>query len=260
MTYGGMNQVAVTADPVKALVGMLADGGPRDLISRTCAVAAIKPGRFVVGNSETCEPPDAASDVSTVLGVSVYNRFKPPLPAADGTQYAIGDVLSLAREGRIWMALKTGSPVAGGAVYMYVGGTAADRGMVSPTAAAGYVLVPGVSFTGKLETTGADIAEVQLGDAIKAGQQSAAEQSFTGNIVAGVCTINTGLRVTADSKATFDLSEALATTTNAAYLAHTIADNVAGEPGTGSITIRVFTAANAADVDAAGTLHGVLRG
>lgn len=261
MSYTGMNQTAVVLNAPKAISGMRADTGVKDTLARVCKTAAIKPGRAVVGNLTECEPPDAASDFpASFLGFSLYSPIKEPLSAGDGTQYAIGQAVPVERMGRCWGAVKTGTPAANDPVYVYVGATAADRGMVSNAAAASYVRLPGAKFTGNLETVGEDCAEIQLNDAVTAGADLISEQAISGTLVAGTCTIATGIRVTAASRAEVTPSADITGTTNFGCLAHIVASNVAGEAGTGSIVIRALTNAGVLDADAAGTFHGTLKG
>ncbi len=257
MPYEGMNQTSVDTLPAAAVEGQPGDIGVKDTLSRVCVVAAIKPGRVLIGTNEQCELPDAFSDLANYIGVSLFAPIKEPLPAADGTVYAVGDMVPVERMGRVWLAVKTGSPAANGAVYVYVGATAADRGMVSPTAAASYVLLPGAKFTGNVDTAGR--AEVQLNDATAAAQGPAAEQQFTGTLVGGTATVS-GLRVTAASKAYPVPSANITGSTNFGSLAHIIASNVVGEAGTGTFVIRALGNDGALDVDAAGTFHGTLKG
>lgn len=85
-------------------------------------------------------------------------------------------------------------------------------------------------------------------------------QTISGTLVAGACTISTGITVTAASRALVTPSAAITGSTNFAGLAHITASNVAGVPGTGSILIRALGDDGAIDSDAAGTFHGVLIG
>lgn len=85
-------------------------------------------------------------------------------------------------------------------------------------------------------------------------------QQISGTLVAGTCTINAGIFVTAASRAVVIPSANITGTTNFGELAHIIASNVAGIPGAGSIVIRALGDDGALDADAAGTFHGILIG
>ena len=85
-------------------------------------------------------------------------------------------------------------------------------------------------------------------------------QVVTGTLVAGECVIDEGITVTAGTLAFPTPSAAITGSTNFAGLAHIVASNVAGGPGTGSITIRALGANGATDADAAGTFQALLLG
>lgn len=254
MVYGGPNQVAVSQNPIVAVPGLISDIGPRDIISRAVAASlTVDAGRVVVGGVTTCELPDAAADMANVLGIAVYEPLKMPNPSTPFHRFTAGDMVAIQRFGRGWARLKTGTPVFRGAVYVYVGATAADRGMVSPVAAADYALAPGMRFTGRVDTSGEDVAEIQIEgvDTMSAGLGG--RQFATGTIINGVGTINTGITVTPDSKVIPWLTSVITGTTNMGGFAHIPASNVVGPPSTGTVVVNMLTAAGVLDSDAAGS-------
>lgn len=247
MPYTGINQTSVTNDPVKALVGQFADNGPRDVISIP-ASAAVDAGRVLVGTSTCAHPSSAASLQTTMLGISVYEPLKEP--ETTDARFAAGDMVPIARAGRVWARAKVATlPTRGAPVYVYIGATTADRGMVSAVAAADYVQVPGLAFTGKTETTGDDVFEIQIGDMVPRDIQI-----VTGTLVAGVA--NVTARVTSQSRAVPIPSAAITGSVNFASLAHIKASDVLGAAGT--LRISALGSDGAVDTDAAGTFFAVV--
>lgn len=79
-------------------------------------------------------------------------------------------------------------------------------------------------------------------------------QIATGTITAGVCTINTGIVVTASTYVIPVPLAAITGSTNVGPLAHIKASDVVGAAGAGAVTINVLGANGATDTDAAGSL------
>lgn len=83
-------------------------------------------------------------------------------------------------------------------------------------------------------------------------------QLITGTIASGTSTVSTGITVTAATKA-FAIPNAVITgSTNFGSLAHILASNVVGGPGTGAVTIKALGNDGALDADAAGTYAALL--
>ena len=84
-------------------------------------------------------------------------------------------------------------------------------------------------------------------------------QKVSGTWASGTATIATGITVTAATTAfAITPTEAVTGSTNVATPAHIKASNVAGAPGTGSVTIVLLGANGAVDSDAAGDFEALL--
>ena len=83
-------------------------------------------------------------------------------------------------------------------------------------------------------------------------------QIATGTIASGVCTINTGIVVTASTYVIAVPLAAITGSTNVGPLAHIKASDVVGAAGVGAVTINVLSSAGSTDADAAGTLVAFL--
>lgn len=117
------------------------------------------------------------------------------------------------------------------------------------------------SFGGRIESVESDGVYVSVGfGLLLPSRADMGIQAISGTLVAGTCTIATGITVTAASRALVMPSAVITGSTNFASLVHLIASNVAGVPGVGTIIIRALGADGAQDVDAAGTFHGILIG
>jgi hypothetical protein len=150
-------QTSVDTNAPVAIAGMHADDGIKDTISRKL-LGTVLAGLYVCGDQSTCEPPDAAADVTGHgLGIVQYDASAPP----SSTGYADGACVSVGRMGRFWGTLLSGAaPTDGAAVYVYRGATAADRGKFTQDSGAGSVTrVEGAKFTGRLDT---GVAEIQF--------------------------------------------------------------------------------------------------
>lgn len=79
-------------------------------------------------------------------------------------------------------------------------------------------------------------------------------QIATGTITSGVCTINTGIVVTASTYAIGVPLAAITGSTNVGPIAFIDASKVVGAPSTGTIVFNVLSSAGSTDTDAAGTL------
>lgn len=102
-------QTTLKDAPAAGLAGMIADTGPRDVVSRIVEDAAgIAPGIFVTKGTADYNAAliDAAGDVTStgvLLGVTVLDTSRPPATPQYG-QYAQVPVL---RKGRIWVQSET---------------------------------------------------------------------------------------------------------------------------------------------------------
>lgn len=244
MTIG---QTSISLRPVKALLGMLSDGARNvDILSRK-ASAAVDAGRLVFGDQRLCGvAPDSDDDVLTFLGMSLYQGIKEPETSA--ARYAADDMVSILHVGRGWASLKAGTPVSGRPVYCYVGATTADRGMVGVDAETDYVKVPGCYFTGNVETTGDDVAEIEL----QGFGGAEGPQIVTGVLAAGTCTLS-NIVVTASTRIIPVSSTVVTGSTNVGELMHLKASDVVGGVGVGSAVIQMLGDDGAVDADAAGT-------
>ena len=258
MAYTGNNQTSVALTIEKALAGMLSDSGEHDIVTRTLTSAGdVDAGRVVINASATtCEAPDADADViDHFAGLTVYNPMVEPNTTA--ARFAAGDQVSVLRSGRGFAAVKTGTPVKDDPVYVYVGATTADRGMVAPSAAAGYVQLRGARFTGVLE--GSSYAEIQFGDAAALPFATIKSiQIATGTLVAGEATISSGIKVTANTYVVALPTANITGSVNFGSLSNTRASNVVGDIGTGSVLIRALGSDGAKDADAAGAFVAIL--
>jgi hypothetical protein len=106
--------------------------------------------------------------------------------------------------------------------------------------------------------------EDEIGSMLLAAVAAAATpprvQSATGTLVAGTCTIDEDIVVTANTKAYPTPQGAITGSTNFACLSHDPADNTPGVADTGAITIEALTVTGVVDVDAAGAFHVLLIG
>ena len=96
-----MSQTSYSMSMVTAKKGMLADNGPKDIISRTNPDAAMAHGRLaVLGDSdEVCAVPAVTGDVSAkALGIVIAD-----LSNLDSTAVEAKKPMSLLRKGRIWV-------------------------------------------------------------------------------------------------------------------------------------------------------------
>jgi hypothetical protein len=103
-----------------------------------------------------------------------------------------------------------------------------------------------------------EIGSVLLGGNPQGGLSGA--QVVTGTLAAGTCTIAAGITVTAATRAFPTPTAAITGTVNFGGLAHKFADNVAGAPGVGAVTIIALGDDGAQDADAAGTFQALLLG
>lgn len=83
-------------------------------------------------------------------------------------------------------------------------------------------------------------------------------QIATGTITNGVCVINTGIVVTANTYVIPVPLAAITGSINVGPLAHIKASDVVGAAGVGAVTINVLSSAGSTDTDAAGTLVAFL--
>lgn len=96
-----MSQTSYSLDPSVALAGMLADGGPNDIVSYP-ASEVIEPGRAVVLDAAgTVSLPKntgalPASGNGSLKGVAIYVDARGP------GAYQVGEMVPLLRKGRIW--------------------------------------------------------------------------------------------------------------------------------------------------------------
>lgn len=83
-------------------------------------------------------------------------------------------------------------------------------------------------------------------------------QLITGTIASGTSTVSTGITVTAATKAFPFPSTVVSGSTNFGSLAHILASNVVGGPGTGAVTIKAIGNDGAVDADAGCTYAALL--
>lgn len=99
---------SILDNPVVALVGQLADNGsnPDGIVSGQVINATIAPGLLAVwhaGDADgTIRAPAATGEVTAFnpRGITIYEASSPNNP------YAIGDMVSLLKRGRIWVAVE----------------------------------------------------------------------------------------------------------------------------------------------------------
>lgn len=91
-------QTTLTQEPAIGRAGMIYDSGPKDVI--TCiAQEAIPFGSVVRISTQYCELPDSSGEVTAgEMGVAVEGPV-----LASGVGYAIGDLVPVMRQGRIWV-------------------------------------------------------------------------------------------------------------------------------------------------------------
>lgn len=137
-----------------------------------------------------------------------------------------------------------------------------DNDTVAKGSGSGTRSIAGISL-GLVSTESGTKVAVMVGPHISAslrallalgGGTMANFQIATGTITNGVCTINTGIVVTANTYVIPVALAAITGSTNVGPLAHIKASDVVGAAGTGAVTINVLSAAGSTDADAAGSL------
>lgn len=121
-------QTSISLDPPQARIGMLADEGPRHVMSAIVATDDAAPDGLNMGlgvfrlegtdaeqEARTAEGASAVTNY-TFLGVSMYDASEPPpFDTETGFNYDQGDAFPLIRYGRVWVtcetACKPGDPV-----------------------------------------------------------------------------------------------------------------------------------------------------
>lgn len=164
-----MAQTTITTVPSAALLGMLADAGPLDKISRI-ANGALYLGCLCVFGTEpdgagsgglVQEITDAAAALVNLAGVPIWESGKEPFSIANGkSQIADKSVVSIMRYGRIWAYTETAADSTS-VVYARVLTVSTDvKGQLRAGAAANFVAVPNAKFVSK--TTGAGLIQLEL--------------------------------------------------------------------------------------------------
>jgi hypothetical protein len=102
-------QTTITAEPAIGAPGQIYDSGPFHDIVSLIAQEDIPFGCAVTINGQYCELPDNSGEVTGQLGVAVKDASKPGpgvyTPTIGG--YKAGDVVSVMKSGRIWVATET---------------------------------------------------------------------------------------------------------------------------------------------------------
>ena len=127
-------RVATTLqDAPTAFAGLIADEGPRDIISGV-AYSPIPAGRFVRLRADgTYELP--SDDTGIIDGVSVYDPLRMASYPQGNPPIQAGDVFGVMRMGRIYMDFSGGTQVVGAqATCKDAAGTLATQGMSSASA------------------------------------------------------------------------------------------------------------------------------
>jgi hypothetical protein len=168
-----MGQTSITLVPADGLLGMLADDGDTDKISRTangavylglgCVFGANPPAAGTPGDCQ--EITDAAADVKNLAGIPIWESGREPYPVANAkSQIADKGTVSLLRRGRIWVYVETAVDVTSD-VYVRVTAAGADvKGQFRAGAAANFVAMSAGGFTAKFitKTTAAGLAVLEL--------------------------------------------------------------------------------------------------
>jgi hypothetical protein len=117
-----MAQTTITAAPAAGIVGTFATSSAAPQHTRSAIAAETIPvGTFVVftAGAETCELPDAATEVNGGRGLGIAMR-----PASGATSYATGEEVTIGYSGEIWVTPVT-SVAAGASALVAITGTGA---------------------------------------------------------------------------------------------------------------------------------------
>lgn len=99
-------------DPAAGLVGMVADLGTAEIISRTVETAGgIAFGVPVVQGTDDRECDSDVSSATDILGITVRSQSTDP---ASADEYPVGDTAALLRKGVIWVTVTDAGGVAAG--------------------------------------------------------------------------------------------------------------------------------------------------
>lgn len=165
-----MSQTSTSTIPADGLLGMLADAGPTDKLSRIAEGAVYLGCLCVFGTSQPLngtpgqvkEITDAAANVTNFAGIPIWESAKEPYGTANSkSQIASGGMVSLMRYGRIWVYVETAvSPTSD--VYVRVTGAGADvKGQFRAGTAANFVAFAQARFI--TSTSGAGLAVLEIG-------------------------------------------------------------------------------------------------
>lgn len=98
-----MSQTAYATKQENAILGLLADLGVKDVISRKLITSALGFGVAVARvdeQNEQCAPVAAGSD--KILGIAIRSDSYDNASLAGSTTLAVGSMVSVLRRGRIW--------------------------------------------------------------------------------------------------------------------------------------------------------------
>ncbi len=121
-----MSQRSYSDAMVAGRAGMLADNGPKDVVSKINPAVAIKFGRAVCKGSadRDVKLPTTAAEAAACIGISLVN-LSMECSASGDPQYPIGSDVSVLRKGRVWVVV-TEAVVAGNDVFVRFGDGVAD--------------------------------------------------------------------------------------------------------------------------------------
>lgn len=164
-----MSQTTTLTVPADGILGMLADGGESDIISRVAEGAVYLGLLAVFGTNQPSagtpgqvkEIVNAAANVDDFAGIPIWESAKEPYTVANSkSQIADKKVVSLLRRGRIWVYVETAVTPAS-APFVRVTAAGADvKGQFRAGTAANFVAFTNAKFI--TSTAGAGLAILEI--------------------------------------------------------------------------------------------------
>ncbi len=125
-----MSQTSYSQTMTVGRAGMIADNGPRDVVSKTNPVVALKFGRAVCRGTadRDVKLPTSAAEAAACIGVTLLSQSIESSATGD-PQYPVGSDVPVLKKGRVWVQV-TEAVVAGSPVYVRYATGLADTGDV----------------------------------------------------------------------------------------------------------------------------------